>query len=118
MTASPLRRTIYTALLSFEPVFKEKKDVKVVAIPEAQETSDVPCDTGSDPDFLKKEFEEKKLPVDLSLVKEGWNTKVRRVASHVRVGVSFGGEETDRRWLYRKENGRLKQKRSRTVPVR
>lgn len=58
--------------------------MKVIAIPEAQETSDVPCDTGSDPDVLKKEFEEKKLPVDLSLVKEGWNSKVSLVALYVR----------------------------------
>lgn len=81
VTASPLRRTVYTALLSFEPVFKERKDLKVIAIPDAQETSDVPCDTGSHPEVLKKEFEEKNLPVDLSLVNEGWNSKVRRVSS-------------------------------------
>ncbi|KAJ9296163.1 hypothetical protein DTO271G3_5304 [Paecilomyces variotii] len=97
VTASPLRRTIYTALLSFEPVFKEKKDVKVVAIPEAQETSDVPCDTGSDPDFLKKEFEEKKLPVDLSLVKEGWNTKKGKWAPETKA-IKDRAREV-RRWL-------------------
>lgn len=76
VTASPLRRTIYTALLGFEPVFKAKKDLKLIALPDAQETSDLPCDTGSDPDALKKEFEEKALPVDLSLVTDGWNSKV------------------------------------------
>ena len=35
----------------------------------------MPCDTGSDPQVLKKEFSEKKLPVDLSVVKDGWNDK-------------------------------------------
>lgn len=83
MTASPLRRTIYTALLSFEPVFNRHKEAgdgdafKLIAIPEAQETSDVPCDTGSEPAALRKELvEEKGLPVDLGLVGEGWNSKV------------------------------------------
>lgn len=42
-----------------------------------QETSDVPCDTGSDPDVLYKELvEEKGLPVDLELLDESWNVKV------------------------------------------
>ncbi|RAL16305.1 uncharacterized protein BO97DRAFT_440096 [Aspergillus homomorphus CBS 101889] len=75
VTASPLRRTIYTALQSFEPVFQARPDLKVVALPDAQETSDVACDTGSDPAVLRKEMEEKNLPVDLSLVHEGWNVK-------------------------------------------
>jgi broad specificity phosphatase PhoE len=77
VVASPLRRTIYTALLGFKPVFEERSEMKLIALPEAQETSDVPCDTGSDLVVLKKEFEESGLPVDLSLLEEGWNTKVR-----------------------------------------
>jgi broad specificity phosphatase PhoE len=77
VVASPLRRTIYTALLGFKPVFEERKEMKLIALPEAQETSDVPCDTGSDPAVLKKEFEECSLSVDLSLLEEGWNIKVR-----------------------------------------
>jgi hypothetical protein len=75
MVASPLRRTIYTALLSFEPVFKNR-NLKLIALPETQETSDVPCDTGSDPAVLKKEFDGRGAPVDLSLVHDGWNSKV------------------------------------------
>ncbi len=47
--------------------------MKVVALPETQEIGDVPCDTGSDVEVLKKEMEGK--PVDLSLVYEGWNSK-------------------------------------------
>jgi len=46
--------------------------MKVLALPEIQETSDLPCDTGSDVELLEKEFGEK---VYLSLVKEGWNNK-------------------------------------------
>jgi broad specificity phosphatase PhoE len=76
VTASPLRRTIHTALLSFQPVFQEHKDLKLILIPEAQETSDVPCDTGSDREVLQKEFVDRGLPVDISLVHDGWNSKV------------------------------------------
>ena len=72
VVASPMKRTINTALIGFEPVLKEK-DLKIIALPELQETSDLPCDTGSSPDELAKEFEGK--PVDFSLVKPGWNVK-------------------------------------------
>lgn len=57
--------------MSFEPEIK--RGVKVIAIPEAQEVGDLPCDTGSDPEVLRKEMEGK--PVDLSLVHDGWNNK-------------------------------------------
>lgn len=76
VAASPLRRTIHTALLSFQPVFEAHKNFKILCIPEAQETSDVPCDTGSDPAVLQKEFVDRGLPVDISLVHDGWNSKV------------------------------------------
>lgn len=76
VAASPLRRTIHTALLSFQPVFQAHPDYKLILIPEAQETSDVPCDTGSDPAVLQKEFVDRGLPVDMSLVHDGWNSKV------------------------------------------
>lgn len=46
----------------------------MLALPELQETSDLPCDTGSDPAKLKEEFESKGQ-VDLSRVHEGWNSK-------------------------------------------
>ncbi|KAE8149532.1 histidine phosphatase superfamily [Aspergillus avenaceus] len=78
VTASPLRRTMYTALQSFGPVFEAHKDTKLILLPEVQEISDVACDTGSDPDVLRKEIEENGLPVDSSLVYEGWNVKTGR----------------------------------------
>lgn len=34
VTVLPLRRTIYTALESFEPVFEAHPDMKVIALPE------------------------------------------------------------------------------------
>lgn len=75
LAASPLRRTIYTCLLGFDAEVKSGK--KVIALPEAQETSDLPCDTGSDPAKLALEFANSpyKDKVDLSLVHEGWNDK-------------------------------------------
>jgi hypothetical protein len=57
-------------------VLEKHKDMKIVLLPDVQETSDVPCDTGSDPEVLQKEMEEKGIPVDMSLVQDGWNSKV------------------------------------------
>ena len=68
--SSPMRRTLYTTLLGFEPEIK--KGLKVIALPELQETADEPCDTGSNIELLQKEMEGK--PVDLSLVINGWNS--------------------------------------------
>jgi hypothetical protein len=48
--------------------------MKLIALPDTQETSDVPCDTGSEPEALQEEFAGK--PVDLELVHKGWNNKV------------------------------------------
>ena len=72
IVASPLKRTIYTALYSLEKIIASK-DMTIIALPEVQETSDLPCDTGSDVAELKHEFEGKKI--DYTLVKEDWNTK-------------------------------------------
>lgn len=71
VVASPIRRTLYTALNSFKPELS--KAVRIIALPELQETSDLPCDTGSEVKILEDEFQDQ--PVDLSLVKEGWNSK-------------------------------------------
>lgn len=73
LVASPLRRTLRTCLLAFSPEVEAGK--KVIALPELQELSPLPCDTGSNPATLAKEFDRSK--VDLSLVKEGWNDKSR-----------------------------------------
>ncbi|KAK5078928.1 hypothetical protein LTR64_002652 [Lithohypha guttulata] len=76
VTASPLTRTIATAYLSFEPALKEGKCKRaIVALPDAQETSDFPCDTGSDLDVLRARCEEEKWPVDLSRLGQDWNVK-------------------------------------------
>lgn len=70
LVASPLRRTLYTCLHSFAPVVESGK--KVIALPDAQEVSNLPCDTGLEPSKLKEELGDR---VDLHLVQEGWNNK-------------------------------------------
>ena len=70
LVASPMRRTLYTCLLSFVPAVEAGK--VVTALPEIQEISNLPCDTGSDAEKLKAEFGAK---VDFGLVKDGWNDK-------------------------------------------
>lgn len=74
IVASSLKRTIYTALVSFKDIIT-KKNLKVIAMPEVQETSDMPCDTGSDIAELAQDF--KGQPVDFSLVaaRPDWNSK-------------------------------------------
>jgi broad specificity phosphatase PhoE len=75
IVSSPIRRTLYTSLLSFEHDIKTK-GLTIIALPEVQETSDLPCDTGSSPEELAQEFAGK--PIDFSLVKHGWNVKTGR----------------------------------------
>ncbi|KAI9750581.1 MAG: hypothetical protein M1835_001368, partial [Candelina submexicana] len=101
VAASPLRRTIYTALLAFERDLDGEK--KVVALPEAQETSDLPSDTGSPLGFLKGEMEGKK--VDLTLVKEGWDSKKGKWAPTAEA-ITARAKET-RLWLRNREENEI-----------
>jgi len=76
IAASPLTRTIHTAYLSFKPAIKGGKcKPTIIALPDTQETSDFPCDTGSDVEVLQKRCEEEKWPVDLSRLTDDWNVK-------------------------------------------
>jgi broad specificity phosphatase PhoE len=63
--ASPMRRTLYTALLSFP-------GHRVTALPTLQEISKLPCDVGSPKEKLVAEFGDK---VDFSLVTDDWYLK-------------------------------------------
>jgi broad specificity phosphatase PhoE len=78
LVASPLRRTLYTCLLSFPG--EVERGLVVQALPELQETSDLPCDTGSAPSKLREEFGAGQFAgtVDLGLVTDGWNSKTGR----------------------------------------
>ena len=78
LVASPLRRTLYTCLLSFPDAVS--RGLTVLAVPELQETSRQPCDTGSELSRLQAEFGKGPFAdtVDLSHVHEGWNSKTGR----------------------------------------
>ncbi|KAI1079994.1 phosphoglycerate mutase [Whalleya microplaca] len=74
--ASPLRRALYTCLLSFSSLDRTAAPGSrppVLALPEFQEVSDSPCDTGSEPGLLATEFADL---VDLSRVPAGWTETV------------------------------------------
>lgn len=79
IVSSPLRRALHTALCSFQPAIA--RGIKIVALPELQETSDIVCDEGSEKSDLEREFADAKGPsgenvVDLGLLYEGWWVKV------------------------------------------
>lgn len=93
LVASPLRRTISTALLAFDQ--EVKRGMHVIALPTAQETSALPSDTGSDADVLRKEMAGK--PVDLSHVHEGWNSKAGKWAAEA--GALERRAKETRQWL-------------------
>lgn len=102
IVASPIRRTLYTALLTFSTIIKSRH-VPVIALPELQETSDLPCDTGSDPAKLLDEFEngDWKGVVDFGLVKDGWNIKENRdgVLAAPNASAIISRARAARRWL-------------------
>lgn len=77
VVASPLRRALHTAYLTFKPTLESQKErsPRIIAFPDAQEISDDPCDVGSNLDTLQDAISENSWPVDLSLVKTGWNDK-------------------------------------------
>lgn len=68
--ASPIRRTIQTAVIGLAPVI-EKKGLKIVLTPRAQETSSKPSDTGSPISKLEEEFGDK---IDTRRMTESWNS--------------------------------------------
>lgn len=70
LAASPLRRTLDTARLGFP-----QYPAKIIALPDAQEVGDLPCDTGSPLAQLTAEFS---AGVDLSLVSHDWQLKTGR----------------------------------------
>lgn len=83
LCASPLRRTIQTASLAFEPELE--RGLKILIVADAQETTDAPADTGSELAKLITEFGE---ALDVSLLEEGWYEKI---------GMNGTGEEALRK---------------------
>lgn len=70
IVASPMRRTLQTALLYFAPVLAARPDLKIIALPILKERGKSAASTGSDVDVLKKDFAG--LPIDFSFVHKGW----------------------------------------------
>lgn len=77
IVASPLLRTLHTALLVFEELLRFKPDLRIIALAELQETSDLPCNIGSPLEEVEREFKDR--PVDFSLVPADWTDKVTGV---------------------------------------
>jgi len=65
---SPMRRTLQTTLLAFGTYIG---GVPLVILPQLQETSNFPCDTGTERSSLEKEFPN----LDFSLLTDEWTTK-------------------------------------------
>lgn len=76
-----MRRTIYTCLYAFSSPRDESSTTlpahPLLAIPQLQEVSKLPCDIGTDPEALAAEFSRGpwREQVDLHLVRRGWNDK-------------------------------------------
>ncbi|KAF2239711.1 hypothetical protein EV356DRAFT_499921 [Viridothelium virens] len=99
LAASPLKRTLSTALLVFSPLLASHPTLRILALPEAQETSDLPCDTGSTHAELLQEFANQ--PVDLSLVAaagDSWNRKVGKWSPHAEAVAQRAREV--REWVW------------------
>jgi len=54
LCASPLRRTLQTSMIALAPEIE--RGLKIVAVPDAQEATDAPSDTGSDATTLRDAF--------------------------------------------------------------
>ncbi|EOA91620.1 hypothetical protein ACJQWK_03690 [Exserohilum turcicum] len=108
--ASPLRRTIQTAALSFGPVLS-RKEVPFVLLPALQEVSDIGCDVGlADtaedlqrllPDvFAAGEIDFDLSKIEASAVTAGWNSK-QGYWAYEKAAISLRAAEL-RKWLYQR----------------
>ncbi|KAF5639328.1 histidine phosphatase superfamily clade-1 [Fusarium sp. NRRL 52700] len=93
IVSSPLRRTLQTTLLGLSSQLQ--RGLKIVALPEVQEVSDMNCDTGSDLSVIKEEFQQE--PVDFGLVEPGWQIKEGKWAPVV--GSILERARVARQWL-------------------
>jgi len=76
LCASPLRRTIQTAQLAFEPCLE--RGMRIVCLLDAQEATAAPSDTGSPVDELRARFGD--VNVDYSEMEPLWYEKTGRNA--------------------------------------
>lgn len=103
---SPLRRTIQTTLRAFPHAFNWPnsdsgegdiaQDVELILSPDVQESSNLPCDTGSDIATLSAEFPY----LDFSKLPKRWNVKEGKYAAEKSVVQARAAEV--RKVLYEK----------------
>ncbi|KAK8144665.1 hypothetical protein G3M48_005515 [Beauveria asiatica] len=77
--ASPLRRTLTTALAGFAPQLARKRPAAIYAWPDVQEVSALPCDCGSALAAVQKEFGRELVNYDI--VENGWELKQGKYAN-------------------------------------
>jgi broad specificity phosphatase PhoE len=94
IVSSPIKRTIYTSLFSFRNDITTR-GLRIIALPELQETTDLPCDTGSSPFELARIFATE--PIDFTLVVPGWNVKTGKWA-YEKEAINKRAQEA-REWL-------------------
>lgn len=70
--ASPMRRTIQTAMHCFHDRIPQTPTQQIFLLPLAQENTAEPCDVGSDTASIMREFGDL---VDTTRVEAGWNSK-------------------------------------------
>lgn len=70
--ASPMRRTIQTAMHCFQDRIPQTPTQQIILLPLAQENTAEPCDVGSDTASIKQEFGDL---VDTGRVDAAWNSK-------------------------------------------
>lgn len=73
--ASPMWRTIQTALYCFHDSILKTETKKILLLPDAQETTAVPCDIGSPKSVLTEKFGDL---VDAHMVTDDWTSKQGR----------------------------------------
>ncbi|KAL2065893.1 hypothetical protein VTL71DRAFT_3563 [Oculimacula yallundae] len=106
--ASPLRRTIQTAIEGFGPALL-RPGVQLLLLPQAQEISDKPCDTGFEREELEHEltilldeeasqegFDSKRI--DYSILEPGWSKKSGNYEANLTAVMARAAEL--RRWLW------------------
>ena len=98
VVASPLTRTIETALYAFEPIIT-RLNKPLVALPELQETGNIPCDTGSPVKVLEDKYKDRL--VDLGLLDGQWHVKKGKYAQ-TDAKISARAKEA-RQWLMARE---------------
>ena len=99
LVASPMRRAIYTALEAFLPGYEKPDGRKLIALPDLQELSDMPCDIGSSLPDLKAEMEAQGAPVDLSALDENWTEKVRATFKLSTMALTIISNQSGRRGI-------------------